>query len=63
MKRIVLILSGLLVTFLIVTVIHAALPFRYRWYHDAADTPDKLDFDAYTYVVSMLTPVITDLAQ
>jgi Zn-dependent M28 family amino/carboxypeptidase len=36
-------------------------PFRYEWYHTPYDTPDKINFDAYTYVVSMLTPVISDL--
>ncbi len=38
-------------------------PFRYEWYHTIYDTPDKINFDAYTYVVSMLTPVISDLIQ
>ena len=37
-------------------------PFRYAYYHDSQDTPDKLNFDHYAYVVSMLEPVITNLA-
>ena len=37
-------------------------PFRYPHYHAASDTPDKLDYDAMTRVVSALQPVIARLA-
>lgn len=33
------------------------------YYHSAEDTPDKMDFDRYAAVVSMLVPVISDLAK
>jgi hypothetical protein len=37
-------------------------PFRYPWYHTASDTPDKIDYDRLSRVVSALTLVIADLA-
>jgi hypothetical protein len=37
-------------------------PFRYRPYHEPTDTPDKLDYDRFTLVVSGVEKVITDLA-
>ena len=37
-------------------------PFRYSHYHTTHDTPDKLDYDRFAYVVSMLEPVIAGLA-
>lgn len=37
-------------------------PFRYPHYHQATDTPDKLDYDRFTLVVSGMKKVIEDLA-
>jgi hypothetical protein len=37
-------------------------PFRYPHYHAATDTPDKLDYDRFTLVVSGIEKVIKDLA-
>jgi hypothetical protein len=37
-------------------------PFRYPHYHSATDTPDKLDYDRFTLVVSGMEKVIVDLA-
>jgi hypothetical protein len=37
-------------------------PFRYPYYHEALDTPDKLDYDRMARVVSGLTHVILELA-
>jgi hypothetical protein len=37
-------------------------PFRYPYYHSADDTPDKLDYDSMTRVVSALEKVISYLA-
>ncbi len=37
-------------------------PFRYPHYHSPSDTPDKLDYDSMTRVVSGLQPVIARLA-
>jgi hypothetical protein len=37
-------------------------PFRYPYYHSVEDTPDKLDYDTMTRVVSALEKVIRDLA-
>jgi hypothetical protein len=37
-------------------------PFRYPYYHMAADTPDKVDFDRLARVVSGLHEVLLDLA-
>ena len=37
-------------------------PFRYPYYHTAADTPDKVDFDRLARVVSGLRAVLLDLA-
>jgi Zn-dependent M28 family amino/carboxypeptidase len=37
-------------------------PFRYPHYHAASDTPDKLDYDSMTRVVSALQPVVQHLA-
>jgi Zn-dependent M28 family amino/carboxypeptidase len=36
--------------------------FRYRHYHQPTDTPDKIDYDRFTLVVSGMQNVITDLA-
>jgi hypothetical protein len=36
-------------------------PFRYPYYHSADDTPDKLDYDRFTLVVSGMEKVIQDL--
>jgi peptidase M28-like protein len=37
-------------------------PFRYRYYHTGADTPDKLDYDRFALVVSGVEKIIIDLA-
>ena len=37
-------------------------PFRYPHYHSATDTPDKLDYDRFTLVVSGMQKVIEELA-
>ena len=36
--------------------------FRYHDYHEATDTPEKLDYDRFALVVSGMMKVITDLA-
>jgi Peptidase family M28 len=36
-------------------------PFRYPYYHSASDTPDKLDYDRFSLVVSGMEKVIEDL--
>jgi hypothetical protein len=36
-------------------------PFRYLYYHSANDTPDKLDYDRFTLVVSGMEKVIEGL--
>ncbi len=36
-------------------------PFRYPHYHSSNDTPDKLDYDRFTLVVSGMEKVIEDL--
>jgi Peptidase family M28 len=36
-------------------------PFRYPYYHSANDTPDKLDYERFTLVVSGMEKVIEDL--
>ncbi|MDB5323430.1 MAG: peptidase [Phycisphaerales bacterium] len=36
-------------------------PFRYRWYHTAGDTPDKLDYERTARVVEGLEIVVRDL--
>jgi hypothetical protein len=36
-------------------------PFRYPHYHSSGDTPDKLDYDRFTLVVSGMEKVIEDL--
>ena len=36
-------------------------PFRYPYYHSAADTPDKLDYDRFSLVVRGMQNVIEDL--
>ena len=36
-------------------------PFRYPYYHSSSDTPDKLDYDRFTLVVSGMQKVINDL--
>jgi hypothetical protein len=38
-------------------------PFRYPHYHRRSDTPDKLDYDSMTRLVSGLEPMISDLAR
>src|SRR5256886_8032763 len=37
-------------------------PFRYPHYHNATDTPDKLDYDRFALVVSGMEKVIVDLS-
>jgi peptidase M28-like protein len=37
-------------------------PFRYPYYHSSSDTPDKLDYDRFTLVVSGMEKVIQELA-
>jgi Zn-dependent M28 family amino/carboxypeptidase len=37
-------------------------PFRYPWYHTAADTPDKVSYDALAQVVDGLEHVVSELA-
>jgi Zn-dependent M28 family amino/carboxypeptidase len=37
-------------------------PFRYRAYHTARDTPDKLDYERMAMVVVGLAEVVRDLA-
>lgn len=37
-------------------------PYRYRWYHQPGDTPDKLDYDRMARVVAGLEPMLADLA-
>ena len=36
-------------------------PYRYPYYHTAADTPEKIDYDSTARVVSGLTQVVMDL--
>jgi hypothetical protein len=36
-------------------------PFRYPHYHSSSDTPDKLDYDRFTLVVSGIEKVVADL--
>jgi hypothetical protein len=38
-------------------------PFRYPHYHSSTDTPDKLDYDRFTLVVSGMEKVIQELAR
>jgi hypothetical protein len=38
-------------------------PFRYPYYHQPGDTPDKLDFDRMTRVVEGMVQVIDELAE
>jgi hypothetical protein len=38
-------------------------PFRYPHYHSSTDTPDKLDYDRFTLVVSGMEQVIEELAR
>ncbi len=38
-------------------------PFRYRWYHTAEDTPDKLDYEKTARVVEGLEIVVRDLVK
>ncbi|MCH8210637.1 MAG: M28 family peptidase, partial [Planctomycetes bacterium] len=37
-------------------------PYRYPHYHQASDTPDKLDYDRMARVVEGLEQVVVDLA-
>jgi Peptidase family M28 len=37
--------------------------FRYPYYHSSSDTPDKLDYDRFTLVVSGIEKVIEDLVK
>ena len=37
------------------------LPYRYEHYHEAADTPDKIDFDRMARVVAAMELVVADL--
>jgi len=39
----------------------SSAPFRYPHYHSSSDTPDKLDYDRFTLVVSGMEKVIEDL--
>jgi len=36
--------------------------YRYRWYHDPGDTPDRLDYDRMARVVAGLDRMLADLA-
>jgi len=36
-------------------------PFRYRWYHTAQDTPDKIEYDRTARVVNGIELVVRDL--
>jgi peptidase M28-like protein len=36
-------------------------PFRYPYYHSSSDTPDKVDYDRFTLVVSGMEKVIEEL--
>jgi Peptidase family M28 len=38
-------------------------PFRYPYYHSSNDTPDKLDYDRFTLVVSGMEKVVQGLAK
>ncbi len=38
-------------------------PFRYPHYHTREDTPDKINYDRFAYLVDMLEKVITRLAK
>ena len=38
-------------------------PFRYPYYHSSNDTPDKLDYDRFTLVVSGIEKVIQELVK
>ena len=38
-------------------------PFRYRWYHTADDTPDKIDYEKLAQVVDGLEAVVDALAR
>ena len=38
-------------------------PFRYPHYHEATDTPDKLEYDRFALVVSALEKTIAELAR
>jgi peptidase M28-like protein len=38
-------------------------PFRYPHYHSSTDTPEKLDYDRFTLVVSAMEKVIEELAR
>jgi hypothetical protein len=38
-------------------------PFRYPYYHSSKDTPDKLDYDRFTLVVSGMEKVIQELTK
>jgi hypothetical protein len=38
-------------------------PFRYPYYHSSNDTPDKLDYDRFTLVVSGMEKVIENLGK
>src|SRR4029450_1904405 len=38
-------------------------PFRYPYYHSSSDTPDKLDYDRFTLVVSAMEKVIQELGK
>ena len=37
-------------------------PFRYPYYHQPSDTPDKLDYDRFALVVSGMEKVVSKLA-
>jgi Zn-dependent M28 family amino/carboxypeptidase len=37
-------------------------PFRYRYYHTAEDTPDKLDFDRMARVVAAVKAIVGEFA-
>ncbi len=38
-------------------------PFRYPYYHTSEDTPDKINYDRFAYLVDMLEKVVTRLAE
>lgn len=37
-------------------------PYRYPYYHDVGDTPDKLDFEALARVTEGLSRAVASLA-
>ncbi|MGR3293317.1 MAG: M28 family peptidase, partial [Candidatus Scalindua sp.] len=38
-------------------------PFRYPYYHTHEDTPDKINYDRFAYLVDMLEKVVARLTE